>query len=77
MSYEVACQLTQDGEDVAMVTMLDTMSWLPKSFQENEAQFEKFQDFLLADLKEKMVGGRNREEEPIIKICPYYRRGFD
>ncbi|CAB4027398.1 Phthiocerol synthesis polyketide synthase type I [Paramuricea clavata] len=55
LSYEVACQLRQDGEDIAMVTMLDTMSWLPKSFQENEAQFEKFQHFLLADLKEKMV----------------------
>jgi surfactin synthase thioesterase subunit len=56
LSYEVACQLTQDGEEVAMVTMLDTMAWFPNSFQDNETQFKKFQDFLISDLKGKMVG---------------------
>ena len=55
LSYEAACQLTQDGEDVAMVTMLDTMPWFPKSVQDNDPRFEKFQDHLIDDLGEKMV----------------------
>lgn len=55
MSYEVACQLTQGGEDVAMVAMLDTMPWFPKSVQDQNADFEKLQENLIHDLQEKMV----------------------
>ena len=56
----MACQLTQDDEEVAMVTMLDTMTWFPKSFQDNKTQLEKFQDFLVSDLKKKMVGRQSK-----------------
>ena len=48
--------MTQDGEDVAMVIMLDTMPWFPKTTtQDNNPELEKFKDFLAADLKNKMV----------------------
>lgn len=56
LCYEIACQMTQDGEDVAMVIMLDTMPWFPKTTtQDKNPELEKFKDFLTADLKNKMV----------------------
>ena len=56
LCYEVACQLTQRAEDVAMVTMLDTMPWFPKTtVKDKNPDFQKFQGFLAADLKDKMV----------------------
>ena len=56
LCYEVACQLIQGAEDVAMVTMLDTMPWFPKAtVKDKNPDFQKFQDFFAADLKDKMV----------------------